>query len=77
MEPNPNFPQDFDVQKAMELAASPMGQQLLSLLRQNGGAELQQAIERASSGDYAAAKESLSGLLASPEIQKLLRSMGR
>lgn len=60
----------------IRLAQSPAGQQLLALLQQNGGQQLQQAVDLASTGDYSQAKQALSALMASPEVQKLLKQMG-
>lgn len=67
---------DFNLQKAMAMAGTPAGRQLLALLQKNGGQELQQAMNRAAAGDYEAAKQALSGLLASPEAQALLKKLG-
>ena len=66
----------FSMQDALSLAKSPAGQQLLTLLQQNGGDEVRQAAAFASAGDYTQAKEILSGLLNDPEIKKLLNQLG-
>ena len=67
---------DFSMQEALRLSRTPAGQQLLALLRQQGGAELQTVIGLASSGDYRAAQQLLSAMLDSPEAKTLLREMG-
>ncbi len=64
------------IREAMRLAQTPAGQQLVQMLRQNGGQELQKAMEQAAYGDYAAAKQALSAMLSNPEAQKLLKQMG-
>ncbi len=64
------------IRKAMQLAQTAEGQQLLNLLQSTGGSELQTAMDKAAAGDYAAAKQALSGILSNPEARKLLRQMG-
>lgn len=68
---------DGALQDALRLAKSPAGQQLIRMLQQNGGDALQTAVEKAAAGDYAQAKQMLSALLESPDIQNLLEQMGR
>lgn len=65
----------FSMQDAMKIAASPAGQQLLSMLQRSGGNELQQAADLAAAGDYSQAKKLLSSLLANPEAQDLLSQL--
>lgn len=72
-----NDPKDKSIQEAMRLAKSPAGQQLLQMLQQNGGDELRQAIAKASAGDYAQAKQTITALLDTPEAKKLLEQLGR
>lgn len=76
MELNPNA-QDFSIQQAMQLAQSPAGQQLISLLRSSGGKELQDAMAKAAAGDYTQAKNLISSMRSNPEMQKLLEQLGR
>ena len=66
---------DFSIQEAMRMAKSPAGQRLMELLRSSDAPELRQAMDQASAGDYVQAKPTLSGLLASPEVQALLKQM--
>ena len=66
---------DFSIQEAMRMAKSPAGQRLMELLRSSDAPELRQAMDQASAGDYVQAKKTLSGLLASPEVQALLKQM--
>ena len=63
------------MEQAMAFAASPAGQRLIDLLQQQGGADFQKAVEKASRGDTAQAKNILSTLLASPEAQELLKQL--
>lgn len=68
---------ELSLSEALRLAKSPAGQKLLQLLRQTGGNELQEAVSKASGGDYAQAKQAISSLLDNPEVRKLLEQMGR
>lgn len=72
-----NFSDDINMRKAMELAGSPAGQQLLALLQKNGGAEFQQAMAKAALGDYDAAKQALISVMNTPEAKQLLEQLGR
>ena len=65
----------YDMSELFRLAQSPAGQQLITLLQRTGGNELQNAVAKASSGDYEQAKQTLSSLLASPEAQALLKQL--
>ena len=67
----------FLMQEALRLAGTPAGQQLLALLQKNGGESLQQAMNRAASGNYDQAKSTLASLLKDPEAKKLLEQLGR
>lgn len=66
---------EFSLREAMRLAKTPAGQQLMALLQQSCGSELQKAMDRASAGDYAQAQQTISRLLQSPEAQALLKQM--
>jgi hypothetical protein len=77
MQKTPDTPQDFSIQQAMQLAKSPVGQQLIALLQKNGGQDFQTAIAKAAAGDYTQAKQALSALMADPEAQALLNQLGR
>lgn len=67
--------QNLDLNRLMKLARSPAGQQLIQLLQQKGGNELQAAVQKASSGDYQQAAQALSPLLDSPEARQLLKTL--
>lgn len=64
------------MQKAMRMAKSAQGQQLLNMLQQNHGDALNQAVSQAAKGDYTQAQQILSKVLADPEAQKLLKQFG-
>ena len=68
-------PDQITMQEALRLAKSPAGQQLLALLKATGGSSVDLARQQAAQGDMNQAKKTLSGLLASPEVQKLLKEM--
>lgn len=67
--------ENFDMRKAMELAGTPAGRQLLKLLQTQSSPELQAAISKAAAGDYQSAKQSLSALMENPEIRDLLKQL--
>jgi len=64
-----------DFSQLRKLAQSPAGQQLLRMLQQSGGENLQKAMAAAAKGDYTDAKQQLSSLLANPEAQRLLKQL--
>ena len=68
--------ENFSIQDAMRLASTPAGQELLSLLRRSDSAQLQQAAQLASAGNYTQAQQLLSGFLQDPEVQQLLFQLG-
>ena len=69
--------QNFDLQEAMRLANSPAGKQLMEMLQKTDQSKVAQATDRANAGDYAAALDTLKGLLDSQDVQKLLKQLGR
>lgn len=64
------------IREAMRLAKSPAGQQLLEALQKSNAKELRQAMNSATAGNYAQARQVLSGLLEDPEIRRLFAQMG-
>lgn len=64
------------IRKAMALAATAQGQQLLNLLRRNDPVKLQQAMESAASGNTQQAKALLSNLLQDPEARRIIEQLG-
>ena len=73
----PNQESQFSMEDIMKIAASPVGRQLIQLLQQTGGEQMQQAARKAAEGDYDSAKDVLSGLLQDPQVKKLLEQLGR
>lgn len=71
--------QNFDknaMEKAKQLANSDAGRQLAGKLQQMDPAIMQQLQSQLSSGDFSQLSKTLGPLLASQDIQKLLRQLG-
>ena len=68
--------QDFSVSDVQKIANSPQGKQLMALLQKNGGTQLQEAMAKATDGNYKEAAALLQTLTKTPEIKELLRQMG-
>lgn len=77
MEQNSKQPNPFPMQEILRLAASPAGKQLIALMQQKGGDELQKAIQLAAAGEYTQAKHALDSVLSDPQAQKLMKELGR
>lgn len=67
---------NFSMQDVMQLVNSPTGQQLLALLQKTDSEALSKAKAQASTGDYSQLSKTLAPLLASEDVQKLLRQLG-
>lgn len=67
---------NFSMQDALRLANSDAGQQLLALLKQEHGTQLQRAIDQAGAGEYEQVQKTLGSFLSSPQAQELLRQLG-
>ena len=67
---------DFSFQDAMRLAQSDAGQQLQSLLQKTNPDLLTTAQAQAADGNYDQLKKTLSKLLASEDVRRLLGRMG-
>lgn len=67
---------NFSMQDALRLANSDAGQQLLALLKQEHGAQLQRAMDQAGAGEYEQVQKTLGSVLSSPQAQELLRQLG-
>ena len=68
--------QNFSMEELMKLAKSPAGQQLIAMLKNQDNSKLERAAALAKSGDYAQASQALSGMLSTPEAQKLMKELG-
>ena len=71
-----NKPQNFSPEDAMRLASTPAGQQLIAILQKSGKESINNAVSQAKEGNMEQAKRALAPLLASPEVQKLLKELG-
>ena len=67
---------DFSFQDAMRLAQSDAGQQLQALLQQTNPELLNSAQAQAAEGNYDQLKKTLSSLLASEDVRRLLGQLG-
>lgn len=67
---------DFSFQDAMRLAQSDAGQQLQALLRQTDPDLVNTAQAQAESGNYEQLQKTLSKLLESKDVQRLLGQLG-
>ena len=75
MENNAGLPAGLSSQDLMRMAASPAGQQLIALLRRQGGSDFQKAMSDAASGNYTDAKRAIEALMNDPQAQKLLKQL--
>lgn len=66
---------NFSTQDALRLAQSDAGQRLFALLKAQNGAQLNQAMEQAAAGNYEQAKQTMSALLASPQVRAILEQL--
>ena len=71
------YPDTLSMQDALRLAKCEAGQQLFAALRAQNGAAVDKAMEQAAAGDYSQIKDTLSSLMASPQIKAMLEQMGR
>lgn len=76
MQNDPKRQKPPSMQEILRIAQSPEGQKLIAILKNQNDPKLHQAMAQAAKGDYTQAKEMLSSLLTSDEIQKLLSKLG-
>jgi hypothetical protein len=76
MEQNSKMPNQPSMQEMLRLAASPAGKQLIALMQQKGGEDLQKAMKLAATGDHMQAKKAMESVLSDPQAQKLLKELG-
>ena len=67
---------NFSQQDIMRMASTPAGKKLIQTLQSSDPTALQKAMQAASQGNMDSAKQSLAPLLASEEVQKLLKALG-
>lgn len=77
MENKSELPGGISMQEVLRMAASPAGQQLIAMMRRQGGSDFQKAMNNAAAGDYTQAKQAIEKMMADPQAQKLLRELGR
>jgi len=68
---------EYDLQRAKELAESDAARQLMELLRHSDPQQLQKVLSNAAKGDFRQAQQALSPLMNDPQVQKLLQELGR
>lgn len=68
---------EFDLQRARELAGSTAARQLMELLQRSDPQQLQKVMDSAAKGDFRQAQQALSSLVQDPQAQKLLKDLGR
>ena len=69
-------PKEPNLQQLMQLANSPLGQQLLQRLKEQNDTALHSAAEMASSGNITQAKALLQTMLQDPEVKNILQQLG-
>lgn len=65
----------MDMSQIMRMAQSPAGKKLIALLKQNDSDEMQQAMKRASDGDYSQAKQAIEKFMSTPEASALIEQL--
>ena len=71
-----NNSQNFSIPDMKRIAQSQAGKELLSLLKQENSAELEQIANLASSGNISQAKNILQQMLNSSEAHRLIQKLG-
>lgn len=66
----------ISMDEILKIAASPAGQKLIQALRQNNNQQIQQALQKASEGDFYSAKRVLSALTQEPDVKEFLKQLG-
>ena len=66
----------ISMQDAMKLAKSDAGKKIFAALQNSHGQQIQDAMNHAQTGDIEQAKKALSAMLASEEVQSLIKSLG-
>lgn len=64
-----------DITALIRIAQSPAGQKLLTMLQASDPAALRSITEAAATGNWEAAKQTISGLLSSNETRELLKQL--
>lgn len=75
MAQNNPFP-NISMEQIMSFAASPAGQQLITVLQKQNTADISNAQKLAAAGDMEEAKKALASLLSDPKISSMLKQFG-
>ena len=67
---------NISMDDAMKLAKSDAGRKIFSALQSTHAQQIQEAMNHAQTGDMEQAKKALSAMLASEEVQSLIKSLG-
>ncbi len=67
---------EFSMQDAIQLANSPVGEQLLSMIKKKNPDALNQAMAQANEGNFEQIKETMSALMKDKDIQAMLKQFG-
>ena len=67
---------NFSPEDIRRIANTPAAQQLLDLLRHTDATALSEAMQQASAGNYAQAKNALASLLSNEKVRTLVEQMG-
>lgn len=70
-----NIPDNNTLQQVLKLAQSPAGQKLMAMLQSADQQTLSKARQQAADGDYATAKDTLSSMLHSAQMQQIIQEM--
>ncbi len=71
-----NLPEGISLEEIMRLAKSPAGQQLIKALGSKDPQSLQNVIKNAKSGNLQQAKNGIASLMASEDMQKIMKDLG-
>ena len=75
MQKQPEYPQGFSMEQAMQLAGTAQGQALLNQLQQQHGKALEAAVAQAQSGNYEQLQKTLQDFLTTPDGKALLQQL--
>ena len=70
-----NIPDNNTLQQVLKLAQSPAGQKLMAMLQSADQQTLSKARQQAADGDYTTAKDTLSSILHSAQMQQIIQEM--
>lgn len=70
-----NFPKDFDIQKARQLAQTDAARELFTLIRSQNDPKIQTALDKAAAGDMSQARQLLSQIMDNEQMRNALRQL--